>query len=116
MALVTVNNKELEVKISLFESIQALQRSFSLPLSKVRGATADSNYIKAGLGFRAPGTEFPGVIAKGNFYKKGARQLSLWQKGQEIVVIELKGSKWDRLVVGCEDSNALAHSINSAIS
>lgn len=116
MAIVTVKNNSLEVQIGLVESIQALQKSFSVPLSSVRGATADPSFIKDGLGIRSPGTGFPGLIAKGNFYKKGDRQLSLWQKGQEIVVIELNGSKWDRLVLGCDDANSLVHEINTAIS
>lgn len=114
MAKVTVTKSEMLVSIGTFESIQALQCSFSIPLDHVRGATEDPNYIKDGLGFRSPGTGFPGMIAKGTFRKIGEKTLSLWSRSQEIVVIELVNSKWDRLVLGCEDAKSLATKINSA--
>lgn len=114
MAKVSVMGNEMRVSIGVFESIQALQGSFSISLDNVRGATEDPNYIKAGLGIRSPGTGFPGMIAKGTFRKPGEKTLSLWSRSQEIVVIELVNAKWDRLVLGCEDAKSLALQINSA--
>ena len=114
MAKVSVANNEMRVSIGVFESIQALQGSFSIPLDNVRGATEDLNYIKDGLGFRSPGTGFPGMIAKGTFRKPGRKTLSLWSKSQEIVVIELVNTKWDTLVLGCEDAKSVAQQINGA--
>ena len=115
MAKVIIKNNELQVSIGALETIQALQGSFSLPLSSVRGATEDPNYIRAGIGFRSPGTGFPGFIAKGTFRKIGEKTLSLWRKNQEIVVVVLENAKWDRLVIGCEDAKELAGQINNAI-
>ncbi len=115
MATVTVENGNLVVSVGWFEAIQALRGSFSIPLANVRGATDDPNYIRAGLGFRSPGTGLPGVIARGTFRKIGEKVLSLWGRNQEIVVVELKSSKWDRLVLGCEDAKLLANQINAAI-
>lgn len=115
MATVTIKNDELHVSIGVLETIQALQVSFSLPLSSVRGATEDPNYIRAGIGLRSPGTGFPGLIAKGTFRKIGEKTLSLWRKNQEIVVVVLENAKWDRLVLGCEDAKTLASQINNAI-
>ncbi len=115
MAKVRISNQKLDIQIGLLEAIQALQPSFSIKLENVRGATEDSGYIKSGLGFRSPGTGFPGLVAKGTFRKPGQRVLSLWNRGQEVVVIELKDSKWNRIVLGCEDAKNLATYINSAL-
>jgi hypothetical protein len=115
MAKVTIENGALRVSIGALETIQALQGSFSLPLSSVRGATEDPNYIRAGIGLRSPGTGFPGFIAKGTFRKIGEKTLSLWRKDQEIVVVVLENAKWDRLVIGCDDAKKLAGQINNAI-
>ena len=115
MAKVIIKNNEFQVLIGALETIQALQGSFSLPLSSVRGATEDPNYIRAGIGLRSPGTGFPGFIAKGTFRKIGEKTLSLWHKDQEIVVVVLENAKWDRLVIGCEDAKKLASQINDAI-
>lgn len=115
MATVTVENGNLVVSVGWFEAIQALHGGFAIPLSNVRGATDDPNYIRSGLGLRSPGTGFPGFIARGTFRKIGEKVLSLWGRNQEIAVVELKNSKWDRLVLGCEDAKLLANQINAAI-
>lgn len=115
MAKVSISNDQLRVTLGAFETLQALQGSFSIPLASIRGATEDPNYIKSGIGVRSPGTGFPGVIAKGTFRKVGEKTLSLWRRNQEIVVVVLENARWDRLVIGCEDAKALAGRINRAI-
>lgn len=116
MVNVNIKDGKLQVSIGPLETLQALQGSFSLPLANVRGATEDPTFISSGLGVRSPGTGLPGVIAKGTFRKRGEKTLSLWSRSQEIVVIELANSKWDRLIVGCPDAKALVNTINKALS
>jgi hypothetical protein len=115
MAKVAIIGKNLQVSIGILETIQALQGSFSVPLKSIRGATVDPDYIKAGLGFRSPGTGFPGLIAKGTFRRHGQKVLSLWKRGQEVVVIELADGKWDRVLLGCKDAKSITNEINLAI-
>jgi hypothetical protein len=115
MATVSVENGNLAVSIGVFEAIQALQGSFTIPLKKIRGATEDPNYIRSGLGLRSPGTGLPGRIARGTFRKIGEKVLSLWGHNQQIVIVELNDSKWDRLVLGCDNAKKLAQLINEAI-
>jgi hypothetical protein len=116
MAKVTIKNDRLQVSIGAFEAVQALQGTFSVPLTSVLGATEDPNFIRVGsLGVRAPGTGLPGVVARGTFRKSGDRTLSLWSRNQEVVVIQLSDHKWDRLVVGCEDAKSLVKLINRAL-
>jgi hypothetical protein len=116
MAKVTINNDRIKVSIGAFEALQALQGSFAVPLACVMGATEDPNFIRTGsLGFRAPGTGLPGVIARGTFWKSGERTLSIWGRNQEVVVIQLVNHKWDRLVIGCDDAKSLVALINKAL-
>lgn len=115
MAKVDVRNGVMHVSIGVFESIRALQRSFEVPLEKVRGATEDSNFVRAGLGIRSPGTGFPGLVAEGTFIKHGEKSLSLWKRNQDIVVIELRDSKWDRLLIGCDNAKQVASYINQSL-
>jgi len=116
MAKINIRNGNLEVSIGFLETIQALQGSFTIPLANVRGATEDPSFISSGLGIRSPGTGLPGVIAKGTFRKRGEKTLTIWHKNQEIVVVELANSKWDRIVLGCSDAKALVATINKALS
>lgn len=116
MAKAIITSSALRVELGKLEALAALQPSFEIPLTKVRGATEDTNYISAGIGFRSPGTGFPGLIAKGTFRSKGQKLLSIWSKGQQLVVIELIDSKWDRILIGCSDAKQLANQINRALS
>ncbi|MEY4654923.1 MAG: hypothetical protein ACK5CU_04375 [Rhodoluna sp.] len=115
MASVYLKGDRLEVKIGPWEAVMALQGSFSVPLANVRGATEDSNYINSGIGFRSPGTEVPGLVVKGTYRKKGQKALTIWRRGQQLVVIELQNEKWDRLLLGCQDAKSLANLVNQAI-
>jgi hypothetical protein len=116
VAKVTIKNDHLQVSIRAFEAVQALQGTFSVPLTSILGATEDPNFIRAGsLGGRAPGTGLPGVVARGTFRKSGERTLSLWSRNQEIVVIQLIGHKWDRIIVGSDDAKSLVALINRAL-
>ena len=119
MAEVLILDSSIKVKLRVSETIGALRRSFEIPLKDVRGATTDNSYIKPGwengLGFRSPGTGFPGLIAEGTFRKDGQKVLSLWRKGQDVVVIELANSKWDRLVIGSSNADDLTLRLNAAL-
>lgn len=115
MAKLIIKNGVMHVSIGFFESIRALQRSFDVPLDKVRGATEDNNFVQAGLGIRSPGTGFPGLVAEGTFIKHGQRALSLWRRNQEIAVIELQDFKWDRLIVGCDNAKQISSNINQSL-
>lgn len=70
MANLIIREKSIVVRFTRFETLRALQKSFEIPLDKVRGATCDNEYIQSGLGLRSPGTGFPGYIAEGTFSKE----------------------------------------------
>ncbi|MEY4532861.1 MAG: hypothetical protein RI926_630 [Actinomycetota bacterium] len=114
MSTVLISDGKLKVLLSFWEKIGGLSGDISIPLGDVRGATADPTFIKNDLGIRAGGTGFPGLIAEGHFRKNGDRLFAMWRKGEQVVVIELQGQKWDRLVLGCEDAQALAQLINNS--
>ena len=117
MAKASITDNGLRVNIGWFEALRAVQGSFELPLTNLRGATEDPKYLGVGeVGLRSPGAGIPGLLADGKFRKNGQTILSLWRRGQEIVVVELVDAKWDRLVLGCDDAKALAIEINKAIS
>ena len=119
MAEVLILDSSIKIKMGPLETMGALKRSFEIPLNDIRGVTADNSYIKLGwehgLGVRSPGTGFPGLIAEGTFRKNGQKVLSLWRRGQEVVVIELANFKWDRLLLGCKDADDLSLRLNAAL-
>ncbi len=108
-----VTTTHLKVHLNLLDQLRSLRRSFSVPLSNIRGATEDLGVIPSELGIRAPGTGLPGVIAAGTFFKRFERQFVYWLRGQTPVVVELKNHKFERLILGTTDARDLVDKINS---
>jgi hypothetical protein len=105
VATIAVDGRNLKLTIPFFESLQALQVSFEIPLENITEVFIDNGFLKKGIGLRAPGTAIPGFIARGTFRRKGVKSLVLWKRGQEILVIKLINSKFDQIVLGCLDAD-----------
>ncbi len=110
-----ISDTALEIHLNTIDKISMLHLSFSVPLSSIRGATEDPGALPSELGFRAPGTGFPWVIAAGTFYKSLQRQFVAWYRGQVPVVVELQNHKFSRLILGSDDARSFAEAINLAI-
>lgn len=115
MPQVEIHGSTLNVIMSFWERVGSLSSNITVPLNSVIHATDDPSFIHHGLGFRTGGTGMPGFIAEGHFRKKGDRIFANWRRGEQVVVIDLHGQKWDKLAIGCRDAKALATQINSAV-
>ncbi len=116
MARVYVTDKQLVVQLRGIDKIWAMRRGVTVPLSQVRGATADPGARRELKGRRSPGLHIPGIVAVGTFYRDGER--TLWQvyRGDRAVVIQLSGEPYDRLIVEVEDPRTVVERINGAVS
>jgi hypothetical protein len=107
---------QLVVSMTGWDRVWSLRRRIAVPLSHVRGATADPGVDRESAGIRAPGTHLPRVITSGTYYKDGARTFWNLRRGQEAVVIELTGEHFERLVLGVPDARAAAERIERSLS
>ena len=115
MPVLELTKDELVVHLRLWEAVASLQKSIRIPLTHVRGATADDGYRGRELGLRAPGTGLPGILHAGTFYKDGDRQFVFIARKTHPVVIELANEKWRRIVLGVEDARRTAAAVSAAI-
>ena len=115
MPQVVLHGSSLNIIMSFWERVGSLSSNISVPLNSVIHATDDPSFIRHGLGFRTGGTGMPGYIAEGHFRKKGDRIFANWRRGEQVVVIDLQGQKWDKLAIGYKDAKALATQINTAV-
>jgi hypothetical protein len=102
-----------EIRLSRVEKLAALRFNQKIAWSSIRGATQDPGAIPSQLGFRAPGTGFPNMIAAGTFFKNSERQFAFWGKGEVPVVVELRNHKFQRLILGSKTPSELVDKINS---
>jgi len=115
MSAIVLTGSTLEVHMSFWERVGSLSSNITIPLTSVVHATDDPTFIRHGLGFRTGGTGMPGFVAQGRFRKNGNRIFANWRRGEQVVVIDLQGQKWDKLAIGCADAKETATAINTAI-
>ena len=115
MPSITLAGSSLNVEMSFWERVGSLSSNISVPLTAVVHATDDPTFIRHGLGLRTGGTGMPGFVAEGHFRKNGNRIFANWRRGEQVVVIDLQGQKWDKLAIVCPDDQALATQINTAV-
>ncbi|WP_102144781.1 hypothetical protein [Mycobacterium hubeiense] len=114
MAEVTVDGDRLVVRIQGLNKLWALKSRMRIPLSHVRGATADPGIAKERKGIRAPGIHLPRVITAGSYYRDGERVFWDVRDPAKVVVIELVDEPYARLVLQVDDAEKVATQIERA--
>lgn len=115
MNTVTIEGGRLVVSPRGLDKLWSFTRRLDLPLSQVKGATADSGVQREPKGIRAPGLSIPGKYA-GTFHRDGEK--TFWNVSDPVrnVVIELDGTgKYDRLVLTVDDPGGIENTINAAM-
>ena len=117
MTEVEVAEDALVVHVRGMDRLWALRSRLEIPLAHVVGAEVDPettrNWWK---GFRAGGTQIPGVISAGTFYHEGDRVFWDVHDPEKTVVIRLKDERYARLVIEVQDPPATVAAIQEAIS
>lgn len=98
MARMMVEGADLVIRLSRWERLGALHGSVRVPLASVVDVTATDNAWRQLRGVRAPGSGLPGVIALGTWRFRGGKDF-VAVYGKPGVVVTLRESEWDRLVV-----------------
>lgn len=115
MASVAVEGDRLVVRPLGWHKIWAMRGSLSVPLRSVSAVhlrTRES--LSSRLGLRMPGTSLPGIYAAGTFVSKQRRQFWVAAKAEYLLVIELDGEEYQRVVLQVADANAVIATVQAA--
>ena len=115
MPRIEITAKELIVHLTAAEKIFGLRGNLHIPATSIRGASALDKKFWLKLGVRAPGTGLPGVIVAGTYRWRGDKVYAFWTKGQQPLQITLDGKQYNRIIIGVENAQELADTINDAI-
>ncbi len=107
VAKVFVEDTQLKVVLGFWERFGGFSGDLSFPLENIVSAKASEKLDLNSLGIRLGGTGLPGIAVLGHFRKKGTRIFCNWTKGQKVLTVELKNSKFARLELGCSDPEGL---------
>ena len=103
MAQVSIEGGDLIVEMEGWDKLWALKSRLTIPLSNVRGATADPGMAREPKGWKLAGSQVPGVITAGSFRQDGERVFWDVHDPAKAVVIELADERFARLVIEVPD-------------
>ncbi|MDI1304542.1 MAG: hypothetical protein PSX42_06825 [bacterium] len=98
MVSVTVNGDTFIFEIKGFHKIWAMQSKITISKENIIRAYQNKNEFTFWKGFRMPGTEIPGIITAGTFYKKGRNFWDVMNK-KNALIVELKDNYYKKLII-----------------
>ena len=113
MASISVSDDVVHVSLSPFEKLGALHDDVFVPRAAVVDAVVLEHPLRELRGIRAPGTGWPGVIALGTWRRRGGKDFVAVRRATCGVRVDLDGVEFDRLVVSCDDPDAVVAELTS---
>ena len=112
MVTVTFNNGNFIFKIRGFHKFWAFKSSIQVPQRNIIKACQEHGEFTFWKGFRMPGTEIPGIITAGTFYKKG---WNFWDvRGKEnVIVVTLQDHFYKKLIIEVENPHKIMQLLNA---
>jgi hypothetical protein len=108
MTALQVTPPTLSLRLTRGEKMLGLLRDVQVPLSAVRRIEVVADPLPAVRGLRAPGLALPGLRKVGTWRRPGERTLVSVRRGQSAVRVLLEGQRYDTLLVGADDAEAVA--------
>jgi hypothetical protein len=115
MASLDVEGDDLVLRLSPWERLGALHGNVRVPRTSVRAVSASDRPWKVLRGIRAPGTGCPRLIMLGTTRGLRWKDFNAVYRRRPVVVVDLEGQKFARLVVTSDEAAALAARLQSLI-
>jgi hypothetical protein len=116
MVSISVDDGTATFDVLGLHRLWALRRRVRVPLSHIASVRADPTVsTRWGRGIRFPGTHVPGLIKAGTYYQGGKRLFWDVVHPAQAIVIELRGDRFDELVVEVADPGAAVAQLQTAI-
>ena len=118
MTVLSFEADSLTVNVQGMDRVWALKHSMTIPLTHVASVAHDPKLAKRRFfaGLRIPGTDIPGVIRAGTFYRRGKRIFWDVHHADKAIVINLVSEKYDQLIIEVEHPEEVVGQILSRIS
>jgi hypothetical protein len=98
MVNVILQNEQVIFEIKGLHRFWAMKDRIKVSRKNILDIYQDKSEITFWKGFRAPGTEIPGIIAAGTFYKNGRNFWDVVNK-KNTIIIELKDERYKKLYI-----------------
>lgn len=107
---------KLTLHVRGVDKLWAFKSSLEIPLAHIAGVRADPEAARGWWhGIRMPGTNLPGVITAGTFYRDGQRVFWDVHDPENTIVIDLHDDRYNELVVEVENPAEAVTLIKNAL-
>ena len=111
MVAVTSNKNEFIFEIKGWHKIWALKSKIMIPKDKILDAYQNKEEFTFWKGFRMPGTEIPGYITAGTFYKNGRSFWDVMNK-KNAIIVTLEDHYYKKLIIEVENPEVIMNALN----
>ena len=114
LADVEIQDDAVVVTMRGLNRIWAMKRRLEIPLAKITSAAYVPDARGLARGLRLPGTAIPGVMIAGTYLARGQRAFYAMHRGENGLVIDVDGWKYQQVIVDTRDPDVLAAQIEEA--
>ena len=116
MVDLSIGDGNLMLHVRGADKLWAFKSSLEIPLVHIAGVRADPEAARGWYhGIKMPGTNLPGVITAGTFYKDGKRVFWDVHHPEKTIVIELHDERYSELIVEVSEPEAAVRLIQDAL-
>jgi hypothetical protein len=116
MVDVSIEGENIHFEVEGWDKFWALRSRLQIPIAHVKGARVDDEAAKGWWhGVRIGGSDLPGVITAGTFYRKGRLVFYDTHKPENTIVVDLDHENYDQLILQVRDPAAAVETITKAI-
>ena len=112
MVQITINKSSFVFEIMGWHKLWSLKSKLTIPRENIVKAYQDESEITFWKGLRMPGTEIPGLIAAGTFYKNGRNFWDVSNK-KNAIVITLRDHYYNKLIIEVENPELTMNILNA---
>lgn len=113
---VTIEGSNAIFEVEGWDKLWALKSRLTIPLEHIKGVRADDDAAKGWWhGARLGGSDLPGVITAGTFYRKGKLVFFDTHKPENTIVVDLHHESYEQLILQVRDPAGAAALISAAI-
>jgi len=116
MVDVTVQGDRITFEVEGWDKFWALKSRLEMPLDHVKGARVDEEAAKGWWhGVKLGGSDLPGVITAGTFYRKGRLVFYDTHKPENTIVVDLDHEHYDQLILQVRNPETAVKTIMEAV-
>ncbi len=114
MATIRIERRSMIIELTRAERLEGLHGDVRVPLEAIRQVDVLDRPLEELHGLRAPGLHIPGRTAVGTWRSRDGRTFVVEHHRARAVRFTLSGSPFDQVIVGSEDPEELAATVERA--